>query len=458
MRPVFQTIVACSLWGISLSSIAHPALAQYYLYAPPIVVSEEGGIIEFQAYLSVTVTSLTADLTALPPGNTASFTINPDNKSGTFHWAPEPGTAGFYPVSFTATIPGLTNPVSGGTNLAISPSGTRSATLGNFFISAYELPEGFSEVTFFATDPEGTSSLPVQLSVVHYGGCDDAGGGADHPPMTRPSQRSAFAPSLVASTPVMAVWGNAEGITGWVGCASWENPINLDVLAYSAHPYLDLSFAYPSYPYFVSFIVKTMRDPQVVAPAKVNGAITVPLTINIDANDPDADPILDLTADLSGLPPGDAAFTESGDHAHGTVTWTPGVTDSGDYSVTFHAANLFEAAATTSIHIRGFDITEVPVGSAAVPRFSAIVRPNPLGPESKLEVVTTRAGSLRVRLFDLQGRLVGDLAAEPSVGLGVHELPLRLEDTLGRRLRNGVYFYRVEADEGVLVGRLTVLR
>jgi hypothetical protein len=239
------------------------------------------------------------------------------------------------------------------------------------------------------------------------------------------------------------------------------NPIDIIVEARSTVPETDLAISSTSAACtgYLSAIYYT-RAPRLTVPDTTQGAITVPLNINVDAGDPDGEAITNLTADVSGLPPGnDAVFTDSPDHSHGTLTWTPTVADSGVYTVGFRAANLFAEAKTTQVQVHGYAITAVPGGaSGARAVFSALVWPNPIGPDSKLQLVTTRSGSVRVRLFDLRGRLTRELLAESNVDAGKHEFPLVMQDERGRPLGSGIYFYRVETAEGVLMGRLAVLK
>jgi PKD repeat protein len=88
----------------------------------------------------------------------------------------------------------------------------------------------------------------------------------------------------------------------------------------------------------------------------------------------------------------------------------------------------------------------------------ASVSPNPLSRSGTLTFETSRPGRLRVRLFDLQGRLVRRLASEERSAAGYHDVHLDglFED--GRRLPSGIYFYRIDAAEGAATGRVTVAR
>jgi len=453
--PLFRT-------ALFLAWISWPWEAAAALTAPTEIIAEELGIADFRvvALFGDPVTSLTADLSSLPPGNTASFTTAPDNTSGTFHWSPESGAAGSYVVTFVSVTNGVSS--TGYTRLSVISSGTTAVIRGGFHLDPTSVGPGTFDVQFHASDQGGTSTLATTLSVTDYDGCPDTKLPVQTPPRLSPRPYAApgryqLAPSRAASAPTMSIWGNPDGGYGYVNCAPYTIPIDLYVQACSttpeANPSLTCEFAYG-----VSFGIDYMtRDPRVIAPTTAYGDVTVPLAISVDANDPDGDPIGSLTADLSDLPPGnDATFAESGDHAHGVLTWTPAVADSGNYLMTFRAANLFTSTAATLVHVRGLEPTGVGTAGSSL-GFSAMARPNPLGEASRLQVVTTRSGPLRVQVFDVLGRLVKVLLAEPDASPGVRQIPLRM-DGRGRPLRSGVYFYRVEAAEGLLTGRLAVLR
>jgi hypothetical protein len=88
----------------------------------------------------------------------------------------------------------------------------------------------------------------------------------------------------------------------------------------------------------------------------------------------------------------------------------------------------------------------------------ADVSPNPLNPQAKLSFVTQKAGALRVRLYDLSGRLVRTLADEASAGPGSHEMWIDGRSDNGSRLSSGVYFYRIDAADGQSTGRFAILK
>jgi hypothetical protein len=76
----------------------------------------------------------------------------------------------------------------------------------------------------------------------------------------------------------------------------------------------------------------------------------------VRAADIDGDAITSLNANFSGLPTGNnAVFTPGPGDSTGTLTWTPGYTHAGTYSVTFTAANALSASASTVITVSNTD-------------------------------------------------------------------------------------------------------
>jgi len=145
------------------------------------------------------------------------------------------------------------------------------------------------------------------------------------------------------------------------------------------------------------------------------------------------------------------------------LSWTPEPSDAGDYDVGFRASNALATTAHTLIHV-------TPVGSAdpmhslangdrpaavhaALPPgvFAARLAPNPLVGAGALTFAVTRAGAVKIELFEVSGRHVGTLH-DGWAAAGVHAVPLE-----PRRLPPGTYFYRLQAAEGSKQGRFVVL-
>lgn len=425
--------------------------------APAGLVAEELGVIDFTVSASLVppVLSLTADLSTLPLGNTAVFTPAPDNMSGTFRWSPSVGSEGAYVISFVTTNAGGSKTEQ--TTLSILQSGISARAIGQFYwLGPLGGPENYT-ASFSATDQSGTSSLDIPLTVANYGCCVS---GICQDGRTLPDpKRAAGALKATASLPVMSWSGNPDGYYWCFPYCCYESvPVDLTVEAYSTTPASDLDLTSSFFEAGAFSLPLVMRDPRMTAPATIQGDVMKSLAIEVAASDPDGDAISALTADFSGLPAGNnAEFIEGQTHVHGTMTWSPELADSGDYTVTFQAANLMSATTTTSIHVRGASeaITAVETGSSV---FAATLHQNPLGPDSRLQYTTTRPGPVRVSLFDSRGRLVRELQPSLSLAAGRHEVPIREVDGMGRRLGSGIYFYRIESSEGALVGRLAVLK
>jgi hypothetical protein len=100
-------------------------------------------------------------------------------------------------------------------------------------------------------------------------------------------------------------------------------------------------------------------------------------------------------------------------------------------------------------------IREPEPAALAATAFGARLYPNPPGPSATLELVTTKTGFARVRIFDTQGRVVRDLLDEASLPAGRHAL--RFETHGPARLGAGMYFYSVQSAEGRRFGKFAIL-
>jgi len=89
---------------------------------------------------------------------------------------------------------------------------------------------------------------------------------------------------------------------------------------------------------------------------------------------------------------------------------------------------------------------------------AATLSPNPLNPHAALRFSTSRDGFVRIRMFDLNGRLVRTLMDRPVVAAGDHQVIIDGRGGNGEMLGSGIYFYQIEALEGTLRGRFTILK
>jgi PKD repeat protein len=365
------------------------------------------------------ITSLTTS--PLPLG--ATFSSNGAHTAGTLDWTPDYNQAGTYNVTFTAS-----NLVSGSAVSAITvasvnraptanPGGPYSGVAGSpllFDGSASSDPDG-DALTYawdFGDGATGTGSkpshtyaaggvYPVSLTVT------DAGA----PPMSGSATTTAtITPVLDArifTTNSNRTIKLKSGKAQW--CAQIE-PINTSFDA-------------------AAVVVSSIRlsyAGQQIAPITGKGSVV---------GDGDENGIADLgvcfaKSDLrtlfAGLPNG-----------HQTVTV------------------MIQGSLLSGALIRGsLDVDVLSSGGGLL----ADVSPNPLNPQAKLSFVTQKAGALRVRLYDLSGRLVRTLADEASAAPGNHEMWIDGRSDNGSRLASGVYFYRIDAADGESTGRFAILK
>jgi parallel beta-helix repeat protein len=95
-------------------------------------------------------------------------------------------------------------------------------------------------------------------------------------------------------------------------------------------------------------------------------------------------------------------------------------------------------------------------GAPLVLEFGARPAPNPIQGRGYLDFTTTRPGPVRIQVFDAAGRLIAQPMDAPYVPSGQHHVRI-----LDRGIADhavGVYFYRLQAVEGVLRGRFALVR
>jgi len=84
--------------------------------------------------------------------------------------------------------------------------------------------------------------------------------------------------------------------------------------------------------------------------------------------------------------------------------------------------------------------------------------PNPLNPTGTLRFEVTKAGPLRISLFDVRGRLVNTVLDELLAAAGKRSVAIDGRDRNGHSMASGVYFYRIESAGGTVTGRFAVLK
>src|SRR5207249_2224628 len=134
--------------SISVSNVDRPPVVT----APATVTAVENEMLTLTVSASdpdgEAIVSLTADLSALPPGNDAVFTPGADHASGSLTWTPSYADApGPYTVSFTAA-----NALSGSASTSISVSDVDRAPIVSVAASVTATENGQLSLTVSASD------------------------------------------------------------------------------------------------------------------------------------------------------------------------------------------------------------------------------------------------------------------------------------------------------------------
>src|SRR5262249_40071413 len=99
-----------------------------------------------------------------------------------------------------------------------------------------------------------------------------------------------------------------------------------------------------------------------------------------------------------------------------------------------------------------FDVVGAPAA------LQPIVTPNPMRASGVIGFATSARGLLQADIFDATGRRGRRLAGRSESASGWHDLTMDGRDDAGAILPAGLYFYRIVSVDGVVNGRLVLLR
>jgi hypothetical protein len=346
-----QTLVVDDISAVAFTRDPDQAPA---VAAPAAADGEEGGTLAFQVSASDPdgdpIESLGADLTGLPSGNDATFTPDASNESGEFLWHMKSGEAGQYHVTFTASAGGVS--ASASTVIDVAPQGV--SVTGSLIWAPGPGSEGTYVVTFTATDQfgdQGSSSTTIDVMSAPSllsGPSRSPGAIQKGPVVSSPTRVDA---TVGKTSVVTATATDTTGLSS--GAASFVSIRSPKDAAGRAAVTLTLTADLSNLPPGNTALFVVDHDPVVLAPATVGADAGTAFSLSVSTGDPDLDPILSLTADLTDLPQGNNAFfAPTPGFTGGTLTWTPSLTDAGEYHVVFTAANELVGSATTTIQVR----------------------------------------------------------------------------------------------------------
>jgi len=201
----------------------------------------------------------------------------------------------------------------------------------------------------------------------------------------------------------------------------------------------------------LNFGVRTVNSPPALAPIPARtAAVGLVTNQSLSASDPDNNQV--TFSLVSG--PSFASVTTTGPKS-GNLRFAPQPGDVGTHEVQVAATDgLFGAQRSASVNVLSATGVGVPGASVRPPS----IAPNPLNPAGVLSFTTTRPGWVRVALYDVRGRRVRTLADDRRSAAGYHEIPIDGRDEEGRPLSTGVYFFKLDTDEGSQFGRAVVLK
>lgn len=106
----------------------------------------------------------------------------------------------------------------------------------------------------------------------------------------------------------------------------------------------------------------------------------------------------------------------------------------------------------------GSTVTDVAMGTQHLgPVVLLSNAPNPFPTRTALRFSLSRPADVMIEVFDLRGRRVWE-TQRSAVGVGMHSIPFLARQSDGRRLPDGVYFYRVRSLGQTLTSKMLIIR
>jgi hypothetical protein len=418
---------------------------------------------------SESIASLVADLSGLPPGNDATFTVNPAHTSGTFTWTPVVSDAGDtpYAVTFSATnaLTGSSStaiavragqppaaslalvPSTGNSPLTVTADASASSDPdGNIVSYRFDFGDGTSIVgpqpSATATHTYAAGSFAVTAFVHDAAGFTSSAVGHVVAGSVNPGTNLIPNPSFESAT---SGWGGTGGTIQRVA-GGFDGSWSVQITATGAGT---AKFGLNDTPDRVSSVPQAGTIYQLSAWVRsASGSGKAQIRIR---------------EYLSGVQQGTGEFSPdlvvSSAWQRVRMDYVARATGSSiDFNVLYAPLAPGEVFQVDNLsEIQAYAVTAVGEGASAAPRFGAAVSSNPIRPGSTLVLSTTRTGVVRVRVYDVAGRRVRTLL-EQTLHAGRIEVPLNTAGPEGRPLASGMYLYSVESTEGVARGKFVVLR
>jgi len=438
------------------------------------------------------IASLVANLAALPGGNTANFTPAANAQSGVFTWTPAAGDTGSYAVTFTATntMSGsatttlavtrpntppsavlAVTPGTGNAPLSVAASGSGSSDLEGPIVSykfdfgdgtvvgpqasaaaSHVYAAGTWTMTLYVTDQAGAVSSTTSPVI-------SAGTGPGTNLVGNPSfESNTFGWNSYSSSTYARVAGGFDGgsslqITGPASVSGFG--INDSPNWVAATSGIGARYRFGAWTRSASALGSArLQVREYVGNTKIGAtALSAPVQLTPKWQFVTVDFVVQASGSTLDFQIYDQPVVQ------GEVFQADNVSI---YLVppqasvaTGTASDSVAVAASRRAPVESSSLGQAPSAPA---QFSVTVTPMIAAVEATLTFVTTRPGPVRIDLYDLSGRRVRSVLDAPFMAPGSHGMKLDGQGDHGERLRDGVYFYRVQAVERSATGRFLIVR
>jgi hypothetical protein len=131
-----------------------------------------------------------------------------------------------------------------------------------------------------------------------------------------------------------------------------------------------------------------------------------------------------------------------------------------------------------NVHNKGGGTTSIPIkeitkltfrcdgcGAVGNERISTVIKtftllqnyPNPFNPTTTIEYQLPKAGSVDIKIYDMNGRLIRSVLSRRQE-MGIHSLRWDSRNDAGTPVASGMYFYQVRFDNSVLSRKMLLLK
>jgi parallel beta-helix repeat protein len=427
------------------------------------------------------ITSLAADLAALPGRNDASFTSGPGNVTGTLRWTPaladvQPAP---YAVVFTAS-----NAASGSATCAITVNDLDGAPAVTAPASTSGTEGTLISVQVTASDPDadtiasltaGLSGLPIGNQAQFSAGAGNTSGTLSWTPVAGDARALPYPVVFTASNALSGSASTAitvsavpEPSSNLVGNPSFET----STVGWSSNGGATLQRVAGGF--------DGAHALELRGPATGTSKFGVNDSPNWVTTTPAVGAVYRFTAWVRSASASGQGMIRVREYLagveQGTIKYSPAATLTPAWQMITLVFTATVAGSTFDLQVvdqpvapaevfqtDNISIQIVPGGSAA-PRgpaslasarasLSPVLAPNPHS-DTTLAFTTSMEGKVRVRIYDAQGRFVRSLLDEARMQPGRHVVRFDGRDVAGKWLPSGIYFYRLETQEGSVRGRI----